>query len=88
MRPIEDWADLKFRPGGHLAHVVAFGDTKTLCGLIEDGTMHGTGDFDEIVEARALPVCGFCLQSSTPDPAVQIWTEATAEHPIDASDLP
>lgn len=65
-RPIEDWADLKYRPKGHLGHIVPFGAQAPLCNIEDSTDWHGTGSMDEIEHALALPLCGFCQLQATP----------------------
>lgn len=88
-RPLADWADLKYRNHGHLAHIVPFGREATMCGIVDDflDPLLGTGTFDEIEHAASLPLCGFCQQQASPnppaqlgsDPAVAEWTDALGD---------
>lgn len=88
MRPIEDWADLKYRPAGHIAHIVPFGTEGSLCHMVTSETdWYGTGDFDEIERARELPVCAMCKALAAPapateDPVVTAWSDAYRERGI------
>lgn len=62
-RDLGDWADLMFNPDHNdLAHIVPFGQQYSLCGGQPLGTAGwwGTGDMDEIEQARAMPVCPSC----------------------------
>jgi hypothetical protein len=63
MRARSDWADLKYKKHGHIAHVVPFGQDYALCGGapvgLHDG-WYGSGSMDEIEKAESLPLCGKC----------------------------
>ena len=60
-RPIEDWADLKYAPGTHIAHVFAFGNPRPECHALVDGTSwYGTGCWEEYEHAQSLPICKGC----------------------------
>lgn len=89
MRPLEEWADLKYREGDTTSHVVAFGDQRTQCKAVVTYEWRGTGDFDEFETALALPRCQDCTTAtrSSTDPAVSMWHEATFTHPIQTEDL-
>lgn len=64
MRDLNDWADRKYKPHGHVAHIVPFGQPYSLCGAAPmglGGDWYGTGDMDEIEKAASLPTCGACV---------------------------
>ena len=87
-RPLEDWADRKYRAQGHLAHVFPFGSLAPLCGMeATSAEWLGTGTFDEIEHAAALPLCGRCETDLGPDPAVTIWENALNESGHDLGGL-
>lgn len=66
-RPVDEWADLKYRPTGHVSHIVPFGDHRSLCS-IESSEWHGTGDFEEIEKANDLPLCFMCRAGAETNP--------------------
>lgn len=81
MRDISEWADLKYREGGQVTHVVAFGDTSSACAMEHArGTeWRGTGSIDEYERASALPVCPTCVaRANLADYAA---TRSTAQTP-------
>lgn len=85
MRELADWADLKYRSGGHVSHVVPFGNPVSLCGIDDSDERiewYGTGTFDEIERAQKIPVCFLCqdaLPKPQRDPAVEVWETALRE---------
>lgn len=66
MRPIEDWADRKYKKHGSHAHIVPFGQPYSLCGAqpfnFKDD-WYGSGSMDEVDRARALPLCRDCAEA-------------------------
>lgn len=63
-RPVSDWADLMFNPEHRdVAHIVPFSQPYSLCGAVPLGIggWWGTGDMDEIEDAREMPQCPQCV---------------------------
>jgi hypothetical protein len=63
MRPIEEWADLKYKPKGVISHIVPWGQPHSLCGeqaFWGFSEWHGTGSMEERERAASLPTCGRC----------------------------
>ena len=65
MRPIEEWADLKYAPGTHEAHIFPWGDHRPLCNgrtffEVFTGELRGTGSWEEFEHALSLPLCQDC----------------------------
>lgn len=63
----EGWADLKYdaqQPGvEQVAHIVVYGDFRTLCNLSAVG-FHGTGSFEEHERVHQLPTCSVCTSDA------------------------
>jgi hypothetical protein len=89
VRPVEEWADLKYEDGELISHIVPFGQQYALCGLAPMWWL-GTGDFEEFEVALTLNCCLTCSRKSgTPDrdPAVSAWGQGTRTNPIQLEDL-
>lgn len=78
-RPLEDWADLKYAPGTHTAHVFPFGSLYPLCSTVDGSMWFGTGCWDEIEHAKSLPVC---IQCKPGNPHDVLFTEFDAPAPL------
>lgn len=61
MRPLSDWADLKYAPGTATAHVVPFGSQSPLCSSVDGSGWYGTGTWDEAEHAQSLALCVQCV---------------------------
>jgi hypothetical protein len=91
-RPIEEWADLKYLDNTLIAHVFEWGQGYSECGMTSHvGDWLGTGEWEEIETAKALPLCPTCKRRTEPDPrrdpAVETWREATRHNPIQSEDF-
>lgn len=89
-RPYTEYADLKYLDLLGPAHVVPFGDERALCGVTANcDQWFGTGDWNEIEYAAWLSLCTDCgleiypylKPVVDPDPAVDMWREATTYNP-------
>jgi hypothetical protein len=78
-RPLEEWTDRRYRRDGHVAHFVPHSDSRSLCGLIDSEVLFGTGGFDEIEHANALPACELCLQEARPKTQPGSWDDLLPE---------
>lgn len=68
-RPLEEWADLKYRASGKVAHVVPFGDQHPVCGpLAGSSEWFGTGNWSELERAKAMPLCPRCATHTDTHP--------------------